>query len=261
MADAPTPGSKREESTAQLRPLLFSIAYRMTGSVTEAEDLVQEAFLRVHDAEQRGTEIESRRAYACAVVTRLSIDHLRSARVRREEYVGEWLPEPIVTDRDSDPAQHAELSDSLSLAFLVLLERLTPPERAVFLLRDVFGYGFDEIAGLIGKTEDNCRQLAVRARQRVQESQPRFESSIEKRWALAERFFAAIEVGDTEGLEQLLAADAVLYADGGGKAPARRTPLRGAVEAARFLANLGRHKLRTALTMDILCLLFSRVGG
>ena len=240
MANAPTPGSDREESTAQLRPLLFSIAYRMTGSVTEAEDLVQEAFLRVHDAEQRGTEIESRRAYACAVVTRLSIDHLRSARVRREEYVGEWLPEPIVTDRASDPAQHAELSDSLSLAFLVLLERLSPPERAVFLLRDVFGYGFDEIAGLIGKTEDNCRQLAVRARQRVQESQPRFESSIEKRWALAERFFAAIEVGDTEGLEQLLAADAVLYADGGGKAPARRTPLRGGVEAARFLTNLGR---------------------
>jgi RNA polymerase sigma-70 factor (ECF subfamily) len=240
MTDAPTPGSEREEGAAQLRPLLFSIAYRMTGSVTEAEDLVQETFLRVHDAEQRGTEIESPRAYACAVVTRLSIDHLRSARVRREEYVGEWLPEPIVTDRDSDPAQHAELSDSLSMAFLVLLERLSPPERAVFLLRDVFGYGFDEIAGLIGKTEDNCRQLAVRARQRVHESQPRFESSIEKRWALAERFFAAIEVGDTKGLERLLAEDAVLYADGGGKAPARRTPLRGGVEAARFLGNLGR---------------------
>lgn len=228
-----------KESDNDLRPLLFSIAYRMTGSVTESEDLVQETFLRVHDAEQRGTEIESRRAYACAVISRLSIDHLRLARVQREEYVGEWLPEPIVTDRSADPEAHAELSDSLSMAFLVLLERLTPPERAVFLLRDVFGYGFAEIAELIGKSEANCRQLAVRARQRVEEGQPRFESSIEKRWALAERFFAAIEAGDTEGLEALLARDVVLYADGGGKAPARRKPLRGSREAARFLVNLG----------------------
>ncbi len=156
------PDKPTTEDDVQLRPLLFSIAYRMTGSVTEAEDLVQEAFLRIHDAEQRGTEIESRRAYACAVVTRLSIDHLRSARVRREQYVGEWLPEPIVSDRAADPAQRAELADSLSMAFLVLLERLSPPERAVFLLRDVFGYGYDEIAGLIGKSEVNCRQLAVR---------------------------------------------------------------------------------------------------
>jgi len=248
MTDAPNP---EIETDVTLRPLLFSIAYRMVGSVTEAEDLVQETFLRVHEAEQRGTEIESRRAYACAAVTRLSIDHLRSARVRREEYVGEWLPEPIVTDRALDPAQHAELSDTLSMAFLVLLERLTPPERAVFLLRDVFGYGFDEVAELIGKSEDNCRQLAVRARQRVEEGQPRFESSIEKRWALAERFFAAIEVGDAAGLEQMLAADAVLYADGGGKAPARRSPLRGAVEAARFLGNLGRRALADGLVLTL----------
>ncbi|HEU4917754.1 MAG TPA: sigma-70 family RNA polymerase sigma factor, partial [Acidimicrobiia bacterium] len=142
-----------DETDATLRPLLFSIAYRMTGSVTEAEDLVQDTYLRMQDAENRGTEIESRRAYACAVVTRLAIDHLRSARVRREEYVGEWLPEPIVTDRTTDPEQQAELSDSLSMAFLVLLERLTPPERAVLLLRDVFGYGYDEVAELIGRTE------------------------------------------------------------------------------------------------------------
>lgn len=223
-----------------LRPLLFSITYRMTGSVTEAEDLVQETFLRIHDAEQRGTKIESRRGYACAVATRLAIDHLRLARVQREEYVGEWLPEPIVTDRSSDPAASAELSDSLSMAFLVLLERLSPPERAVFLLRDVFGYGYDEIATSIGKSEANCRQLAVRARQRVREGQPRFESSIEKRWALAERFFSAIEAGDTDGLVDLLTSDVVLYADGGGKAAARKTPLRGAVDAARFLVNLGR---------------------
>ena len=231
--------SEPAESDQELRPLLFSIAYRMTGSVTEAEDLVQETFLRIHRAQQEGVEIESRRGYACAVVTRLSIDHLRSARVRRVEYVGEWIPEPIVTDRETDPAQHAELSDSLSLAFLVLLERLSPSERAVFLLRDVFVYGFDEIAEVIGKTEANCRQLAVRARQKVQSGQPRFEVSIEKRWTLAERFFAAVAVGDTVGLLNLLAEDVVMYGDGGGKAPARRTPVRGREAAARFLVNLG----------------------
>lgn len=223
-----------------LRPLLFSIAYRMTGSVTESEDLVQEAFLRIHDAEKSGTVIESRRAYACAVVTRLAIDHLRLARVQRETYVGEWLPEPIVTDRTADPAEHAELSDSLSMAFLVLLERLSPPERAVFLLHDVFGYRFDEIAKLIDKSAANCRQLAVRARRRVEEGQPRFESSVEKRWALAENFFAAIEGGDTDGLIEMLADDVVLHADGGGKVPARRKPMVGAVPSARFLVNLGK---------------------
>ncbi len=237
MTAFPIPAADETDET--LRPLLFSIAYRMTGSVTEAEDLVQDTYLRMRDAENRGTEIESRRAYACAVVTRLAIDHLRSARVRREQYVGEWLPEPIVTDRTTDPEQQAELSDSLSMAFLVLLERLSPPERAVLLLRDVFGYGYDEVAELIGRTEAACRQLAVRAREKVQEGKPRFETSVEKRWALAERFFAAVEQGDTDGLAEMLAEEVVLYGDGGGKAPARRDPLRGAVEAARFLAAFG----------------------
>jgi RNA polymerase sigma-70 factor (ECF subfamily) len=229
------PDAAGAETDTTLRPLLFSIAYRMTGAVTDAEDLVQETYARMHDAEGRGTVIESRRAYACAVVTRLAIDHLRSARVRREEYVGEWLPEPIVTNRSADPELHAELSDSLSMAFLVLLERLTPPERAVLLLRDVFGYGFDEVAELIGKTEAACRQLAVRAREKVQEGKPRFETSVEKRWALAERFFAAVEHGDTDGLAEMLAEDVVMYGDGGGKAPARREPIRGIMETARFL--------------------------
>lgn len=228
------------ENDTDLRGLLFSIAYRMTGSVSESEDLVQETFLRVHEAVERGTEIESPRAYACAVVTRLSIDHLRLARVQREEYVGDWLPEPIVTDRSADPAEQAELSDSLSMAFLVLLERLSPPERAVFLLREVFGYPFGEIARLIGKTEANCRQLAVRARRHVTDSQPRFESSIEKRWALAERFFAAMGNGDIEELASLLAEDVVVYADGGGKAPAIGEPIHGTDTAAQFLADLGR---------------------
>lgn len=225
---------------SDFRPLLFSIAYRMTGSVTDSEDLVQETLLRLHQAARRGTRFESRRAYACAVVTRLSIDHLRLARVQREEYVGEWLPEPIVMDRSADPEEQAEMSDSLSMAFLVLLERLTPPERAVFLLREVFGYGFEEIAGLIDKSPANCRQLAVRARRNVQAGRPRFESSIENRWALAERFFAAIQEGDTAGLAALLARDVALYADGGSKGPALPHPLHGADEAARFLTDLGR---------------------
>ena len=249
MADLPDPTT--DETDVSLRPLLFSIAYRMTGSVSDAEDLVQETYVRIHAAEQDGTEIESRRAYACAVVSRLSIDYLRSARVRREEYVGEWLPEPIVTDPVLDPQEHAELSDSLSMAFLVLLERLTPPERAVLLLRDVFGFGFDEVAELIEKSEAACRQLAVRAREKVQEGKPRFETSVEKRWALAERFFAAVEQGDTEGLADMLAAEVVLYGDGGGKAPARRAPLRGAAETAHFLASFSPRARREgwALTM------------
>ncbi|MPZ89541.1 MAG: RNA polymerase sigma-70 factor [Nitriliruptorales bacterium] len=242
---------RTSETDETLRPLLFSIAYRMVGSVTDAEDLVQEALLRVHSAEQEGVVIESRRPYACAVVSRLSIDHLRSARIRREEYVGEWLPEPIVTDRTLDPAEHAELSDSLSMAFLVLLESLSPPERAVLLLRDVFGFGFDEIAELIGKSEDNTRQVAVRARQRVQDRKPRFEASVERRWALAERFFAAVEQGDTDGLISLLAADATMYGDGGGRAPARRTPVRGAVAVARFLVHLARQTRRDGVTLAL----------
>ncbi len=245
------PDAESGENDASLRPLLFSIAYRMIGSVTDAEDLVQETYARVRDAELQGTEIESRRAYACAVVTRLSIDYLRSARVRREEYVGEWLPEPIVTDRYADPEQHAELSDSLSMAFLVLLERLTPPERAVLLLRDVFGFGFDEVAELIDKSETACRQLAVRAREKVQEGKPRFESSVEKRWALAEKFFAAVEQGDTEGLTEMLAADVVLYGDGGGKAPARRAPLHGKGAAAKFLATFSPRAQQQGWSMSM----------
>src|SRR5437867_6362685 len=143
----------------ELRPLMFSIAYRMVGSVSEAEDITQEAFLRFHRESKEGTVIESPKAYLSAVTTRLSIDHLRSARVRRESYVGTWLPEPLLTDPESDVAQHAETADSLSLAFLVLLESLTPVERAVFLLREVFDYDYDQIAGIVGKSEENCRQL------------------------------------------------------------------------------------------------------
>ena len=175
-----------------LRPLMFSIAYRMVGSVGDAEDIVQEAFLRFHRASGEGEEIESPKAYLSAITTRLGIDHLRSARVRREQYVGTWLPEPVLTDPESDVELHAETADSLSMAFLVLLESLSPVERAVFLLREVFEYGYDEIARVIGKTEDNCRQIAVRARRQVDAKRPRFEASRKRREELARRFFDAV---------------------------------------------------------------------
>jgi RNA polymerase sigma-70 factor (ECF subfamily) len=218
----------------ELRPLLFSIAYRMLGSVSEAEDIVQEAFVRFHGASAE-TEIESARAYLCAVTTRLSIDHLRSARVRRELYFGEWLPEPLLVDPGPDAAQHAETADTLSLAFLVLLESLSPVERAVFLLHDVFGYGYAEIARVVEKSEDNCRQLAVRARRHVDERRPRFEASRAQREELAQRFFAAVEEGDSEGLIGLLAADVVVYGDGGGRAPSWPRPIHGRERVSRLL--------------------------
>ena len=224
----------------ELRPLLFSIAYRMVGSVAEAEDLVQEAFLRYHRAVADGAEVESPKAYLASVTTRLAIDHLRSARVRRERYVGPWLPEPLVADRAPDAAQRAEAVDSLSLALLVVLESLSPVERAVFLLREVFDYGYGEIAEVIGKSEANTRQLAVRARRHVDERRPRFEPSAEQRDELGRRFFAAVEEGDTEGLVALLAEDVTVYGDGGGKAPAAGRPLHGRELVGRFLAGLGK---------------------
>jgi RNA polymerase sigma-70 factor, ECF subfamily len=224
----------------ELRPLLFSIAYRMVGSVSEAEDLVQEAFLRVHRAVREGTQVDSPKAYLSAATTRLAVNHLRSARVRRERYVGTWLPEPLLTDTAEDAAQHAETADSVSMAFLVLLESLSPVERAVFLLREVFGYGYHEIAEVGDKTEDNCRQLAVRARRHVEARRPRFEASRRQRDELARRFLAAVEDGDTEGLVGVLAADAVLYADGGGKAPAIAAPIHGRQRVARFLVGSAR---------------------
>jgi RNA polymerase sigma-70 factor (ECF subfamily) len=226
---------------AELRPLLFSIAYRMLGSATEAEDIVQEAYLRFHRESTQGTEIASPKAYLSAVTTRLCIDQLRSARSRRETYVGTWLPEPLLTDEEVDVARAAETADSLSMGFLVLLESLTPVERAVFLLREVFEYDYDEIAAVVGKTEDNCRQIAVRARRQVQAGRPRFEASRERREELARRFFEAVGEGDVNGLVDLLAADVVAYADGGGKAFAFPKPVHGRDKVARLLrAGAGR---------------------
>jgi RNA polymerase sigma-70 factor (ECF subfamily) len=217
-----------------LGPLMFSIAYRMLGSASDAEDIVQEAFLRYHREQEKGTEVDSPKAYLSAVTTRLAIDHLRSARVRREKYFGTWLPEPILTDPDADVAQQAETADSLSMAFLVLLESLSPVERAVFLLREVFDYGYDEIARVVGKSEDNCRQIAVRARKQVEAKKPRFEASRKRREELAQRFFEAVASGDTSGLEEILSADVVFYSDGGGRAPALPRPVHGRERVIRL---------------------------
>jgi RNA polymerase sigma-70 factor, ECF subfamily len=225
-----------EETVETLRPLMFSIAYRMVGSVSDAEDLVQEAFLRHQRALLEGVEIRSPKSYLSAVVTRLSIDQLRSVRTRRETYVGEWLPEPLLTDDGrEDPAAYAEEADTLSMAFLLLLERLSPVERAVFLLHDVFGYGYDEIAEIVGKSEANCRQIAVRARRHVEAERPRFDASRRQRDELADRFFAAVTEGDLDGLVELLAADVVVYGDGGGKAPSWLKPIVGPDRVARLL--------------------------
>jgi RNA polymerase sigma-70 factor (ECF subfamily) len=218
-----------------LRPRAFAVAYRMLGSVSEAEDVVQEALLRVHQTIKRGEAISSPRAYIATVVTRLAIDELRSARMRRETYVGEWLPEPIVESPADDPAAHAEQADSLSLAFLVLLESLTPEQRAAFLLHDVFDYGYDEVAKIIDTSAQNARQLSSRARRHLQEGRPRFDPSTEQRERLAEGFLAAFEQGDFDALEALLAEDVELHGDGGGKVPAIKKPIFGRAKTVQAL--------------------------
>ena len=217
------------------RPLLFSISYRMLGSVMEAEDMVQEAYLRWQGT---GEQVNSPSAYLSTVVTRLCIDRLRSARVRREHYVGTWLPEPLLEEQAPEVAGTADLDGSLSMAFLVLLESLTPVERAVFLLREVFGYEYAEIASLVGKSEANCRQISRRARQSVEARRPRFESSPEQEKRLMDGFLHASLDGDMEALLELLSDDVTLYSDGGGKTRAALNPIFGADNVARFLAGI-----------------------
>jgi RNA polymerase sigma-70 factor (TIGR02957 family) len=216
-----------QELYEELRPGAFAIAYRMLGSASEAEDLVQEGLLRLYRALEEGERLDSRKAYLSTVVTRLAIDELRSARVRRETYFGEWLPEPLLTSSEDDPARHAEIADSLSLAFLVVLEGLSPEQRAVFLLREVFDYPYARIAPIVGKSEAATRQIAARARRHVDERRPRYEASEQRREELAERFFAAAREGDLETLESLLAEDVELHGDGGGRAPALARALYG----------------------------------
>jgi RNA polymerase sigma-70 factor (ECF subfamily) len=228
----------RIEDFERHRSLLFSIAYRMLGSVADAEDVVQEAYLRWQQAPE--AEVRSPRSYLSAVVTRLSIDWLRSARARREEYVGPWLPEPLVSERAEEVAVLDELSESLSIAFLVVLESLNPVERAVFLLREVFDYDYEEISRILGKSEDNCRQIAHRARQSVAARRPRFERSPEQEERLSRQFLEACMSGDMEGLISLLSEDVTLWSDGGGKVAAAPYPIYGPERVARFLLGVLR---------------------
>jgi len=243
--------SDAHETFESLRPLLFAIAYRMLASVSDAEDVLQEAYLRYRRAVDDGVAIASLKAYLSTVVTRLALDHAKSAQQRREEYVGVWLPTPLLTDDASyDPAERAELADSVSMAFLLVLERLNPVERAVFLLHDVFGYGHDEIADIVQVSAANSRQIAARARRRVQAERPRFESSPEERDRLAQQFFAAVTEGDVDGLVQLLADDVVTYGDGGGKVPQWKGPIEGAERVARLFAGLGRRMRELGVWLD-----------
>ncbi|MFV8129598.1 RNA polymerase sigma-70 factor [Streptomyces syringium] len=235
------------EEFEELRPLLFSIAYRILGSVGEAEDAVQETWLRFDGSTTRPT---STKAFLSATVTRISIDVLRSARVRREQYVGPWFPEPLLNDPYQDPARAAELADSVSMAALVLLERLSPLERAVFVLREVFGFGFDEIATAVERSEAACRQLLVRARRHMQAGRPRFEADRQERQELATRFFDALREGDLTGLQELLAADVSLVGDGGGKSPALARAIVGAEKAARLLASIFPWLIRVDVTFE-----------
>lgn len=237
----------RIEEFEELRPLLFSIAYRILGSVSEAEDAVQETWLRY---EASPTSPASTKAYLSAVVTRISIDVLRSARLRREKYVGEWLPEPLLTDPYEDPQRSAELADSVSMAALLLLERLTPPERAVFVLREVFGFGFGEVASAVGRSEAACRQLAARARRHMDAGRPRFEADRREREELAARFFDAFREGHIDGLRELLAADVQMVGDGGGKAPQFARAIVGAENVARLLATIVPQLAQISVVME-----------
>ena len=225
----------RTEEFQELRPLLFAIAYRILGSVSEAEDAVQDTWLRF---ETSSAQPASPKAFLSAVVTRISIDVLRSARVRREEYVGPWFPEPLLTDPYQDPERSAELADSVSMAALLLLERLSPLERAVFVLREVFAFGFPEVASAVGRSEAACRQLAVRARRHMEAGRPRFEADRKEREELADRFFDAFREGDLDGLRELLAADVHMVGDGGGKSPQLADRIVGAENVVRVLAAL-----------------------
>lgn len=237
----------RAEEFTELRPLLFAIAYRILGSVTEAEDVVQDTWLRYDAAD---VHPESPKAYLSTVVTRLAVNVLKSARVRREAYVGEWFPEPLLEDPYQDPERTAELADSVSMAALVLLERLSPLERATFVLRDVFGFDYTDIATAVGRSEPACRQLVVRARRHVREGRPRFEADRQEREQLAARFFDAIRDGDVHGLRELLAADVQLVNDSGGKAPALPRAVVGVEKNVRLLSVIMPDLERIGLSLE-----------
>ena len=233
----------RLESFEQYRAMLFSMAYRMLGTISDAEDMVQETFLRWHRASE--VDVHSPKSYLATTLTRLCLDHLQSARVKREQYVGPWLPEPIVTPPDLD----SKLAESLAVGFLLLLESLTPAERAVFLLREVFEFEYSEIVEIVGKSEQNCRQLFRRARKQISERKPRFETSRAERDRLLQEFVHASSSGDLEGLVKILKKDATLISDGGGKVAAALNPILGADRVSRFILGV-IPKLPSGLTMS-----------
>jgi RNA polymerase sigma-70 factor, ECF subfamily len=236
----------RVETFSEQRSLLFSIAYRMLGSVMDAEDMVQETFLRWQDAPV--DEVRAPKAYLSTVITRLCIDQLRSAKAKREQYIGPWLPEPLITEDTSDIDEHLALADSLSMAFLVLLERLSPIERATFLLREVFDYPYPEIAQIVDKSEANCRQMVHRAREHISTGESRFEPTPEQLQEISARFLAATANGDMDGLIELLAEDVTVWSDGGGKVPAALNPIYGPEKVARFFIKLaGKMPSNTAM--------------
>ena len=237
----------RAEEFEQLRPLLFSIAYRILGSVAEAEDAVQETWLRYEASAEQPRSVK---AFLSTMVTRIAIDVLRSARVRREAYAGPWFPEPLLADPYQDPARSAELADSVSMAALLLLERLSPLERAVFVLREVFDFDFPEVAAAVGRSEPACRQLLVRARRHMAEGRPRFDADRRERRELAARFFEALREGDVASLRELLAADVSLVGDGGGKAPQLARTVHGVDQVARLLATIFPRMARVGITAE-----------
>ena len=219
------------------RRLLFGIAYRMLGSVMDAEDMVQEAFLRWQHA---ADDVRSPKAYLSTIVTRLCIDQLRSARAQRETYIGPWLPEPLISEETLDMDEGLARDDSLSMAFLVLLERLNPVERAAFLLRDVFDYDYADVARIVDKSEANCRQMVRRARQHVAQHRQRFEATPEQLERMSQRFLAATTSGNLAGLLELLSEDVTLWSDGGGRVAAALNPIYGAPKVARFFLGLAK---------------------
>lgn len=237
------------EAFESYRPFLFSIAYRMLGSASEAEDIIQDAYLRYRQA--HNGEIRSLKSYLATLVTRLCLDYLKSARVQREQYIGPWLPEPLLTAApDITPFETAAQHESISLAFLVLLETLSPPERAVFLLHDIFAFDYQEIAEIIEKSPANCRQLCHRARASIAARRHRYEPSREMQLLLINRFLIACQEGDIQGLKEILAQDVVNWGDGGGKAVSARRPIVGVDAVIRFWLGLA-HKPPTGFSVTI----------
>ena len=245
------PEKEAMDQFERYRPMMFSIVYRMLGSVTEAEDMLQNAYLRYR--QMPAGSIASPKAFLSTVVTRLCLNHLQAARVQRESYLGPWLPEPLLTEDDpGSPISQAEMLESISMAFLVLLERLTPVERAVFLLREVFDYSYPEIATIVGKEEVSCRQILSRAKKFIAAQRPRFTPSTEHHHQLLQQFLEAVEEGDLDGLTQLLASDVTLWTDGGGKVRGAATrSLHGPAAVARFMIAVSQRYIQARFTTQI----------